>query len=105
MVREWLRLLSNQGIDVLELEKNDCSASLFGKIKNSWAKSRGEYDFSDEVMDTMKGCLACKACATQCPIKVDVPGFRSRFINVYHQRYLRPLSDYLVANVEQTTPR
>lgn len=104
MIREWLRLLSNQGIDVLELEKNDCSASVFSKIKNSLAKSNGEYDFSNEVMDAMKGCLACKACASQCPIKVDVPGFRSRFINVYHQRYLRPLSDYLVANVEQTTP-
>lgn len=54
-------------------------------------------------MDTMKGCLACKACASQCPIKVDVPGFRSRFINIYHQRYLRPLVDHVVANVESTS--
>ncbi len=27
----------------------------------------------------MSGCLACKACSTQCPIKIDVPEFRSRF--------------------------
>jgi len=103
MVREWLRLLSNQGVDPVALEDNDCSASLLSRVKNSWAKKQGEYDFSHEVMDAMKGCLACKACATQCPIKVDVPGFRSRFINLYHQRYLRPLSDHVVAHVETTT--
>lgn len=103
MVREWLRLLSNQGVDPVALEKEDCSASVFSKIKNSWFKSQGQYDFSHEVMDTMKGCLACKACASQCPIKVDVPGFRSRFINLYHQRYLRPMSDHVVANVESTS--
>ena len=37
LIREWLRLLSNQGVDILALEKNDCSASVFSKIKNSWA--------------------------------------------------------------------
>lgn len=102
MVREWLRLLSAQGIDPVVLEKQDCSASVFSKIKNSWF-SDSSNDFSHEVMDTMKGCLACKACASQCPIKVDVPGFRSRFINIYHQRYLRPLVDHVVANVESTS--
>ncbi|NRA60082.1 MAG: FAD-binding oxidoreductase [Psychrobium sp.] len=103
MMREWLRLLSVQGVDPVVLEKNDCSASLLSRIKNSWRKKNGEYDFSHEVMDVMKGCLACKACASQCPIKVDVPGFRSRFINLYHQRYLRPLNDHVVANVEMSS--
>ncbi|MGB0833213.1 MAG: D-2-hydroxyglutarate dehydrogenase YdiJ [Psychrobium sp.] len=102
MVREWLRLLSNQGIDPVKLEQQDCSASVFSKIKNSWFSGSSD-DFSHEVMETMKGCLACKACASQCPIKVDVPSFRSRFINLYHQRYLRPLSDHVVANVETSS--
>ncbi len=30
------------------------------------------------------------ACSTQCPIKIDVPEFRSRFLQLYHTRYLRP---------------
>lgn len=102
MVREWLRLLSNQGIDPIQLEQQDCSASVFSKIKNSWFDDDND-DFSHEVMETMKGCLACKACASQCPIKVDVPSFRSRFINLYHQRYLRPFSDHVVANVETSS--
>ena len=48
----------------------------------------------------MKGCLACKACATECPIKVDVPTFRADFLAQYHGRYRRPLKDYFVAALE-----
>ena len=49
----------------------------------------------------MDGCLACKSCVGQCPIKVDVPAFRSRFLEVYHGRYLRPAKDDLVASLER----
>ncbi len=52
----------------------------------------------------MSGCLACKACSTQCPIKIDVPEFRSRFLQLYHTRYLRPLRDHMVATVESYAP-
>ena len=52
----------------------------------------------------MQGCLACKACSSQCPIKVDVPAFRARFMQLYHQRYLRPMKDYFVATVESYAP-
>ncbi len=55
-------------------------------------------------MDAMNGCLACKACASQCPIKVDVPSFRSRFMQIYYSRYQRPAKDYLVANIETLLP-
>ncbi|SUG78241.1 FAD-binding protein [Salmonella enterica subsp. enterica] len=47
---------------------------------------------------------ACKACTTQCPIKIDVPEFRSRFLQLYHTRYLRPVRDHLVATVETYAP-
>ena len=38
-----------------------------------WARRRGEPDFSHEVKEALDGCLACKSCTGQCPIKVDVP--------------------------------
>ena len=47
----------------------------------------------------MNTCLACKSCVGQCPIKVDVPEFRSKFLALYHLRYPRPLKDYLVASL------
>ena len=52
----------------------------------------------------MAGCLSCKACAGQCPVKVDVPAFRARFLQHYHGRYLRPLRARLMAEVETLLP-
>uniref|UniRef100_UPI00289F27CF (Fe-S)-binding protein n=1 Tax=Erwinia citreus TaxID=558 RepID=UPI00289F27CF len=109
LTREWLRLLAEQGVDPLALERSlpQAKVSLRGMIertRNSWHAKRGEYDFSHEVKEAMSGCLACKACSTQCPIKIDVPGFRSRFLQLYHTRYLRPVSDHLVASVESYAP-
>ncbi|WP_022941284.1 D-2-hydroxyglutarate dehydrogenase YdiJ [Psychromonas hadalis] len=107
LMREWLRQLANNDIDVLQLEDDlfaGKNASIFTKFKNTLSKSKGEYDFSHEVMEAMQGCLACKACTSQCPIQVDVPTFRARFMFLYHGRYLRPLKDYFVAYVEQYAP-
>ncbi|MGR5094658.1 D-2-hydroxyglutarate dehydrogenase YdiJ [Vibrio maritimus] len=107
LVREWLRQLSEQGFDVLDLEnetkQNSSAKGLIEKWRNTFNK-RHEYDFSHEVYEAMNGCLACKACASQCPIKVDVPSFRARFLNLYYTRYQRPAKDYLVANIETMLP-
>lgn len=108
MVREWLRQLTDHGIDILDLEKQTLKGSasiktLVDRVRNTINK-RHEYDFSHEVYEAMNGCLACKACASQCPIKVDVPSFRSRFLNIYYSRYQRPAKDYLVANIETLLP-
>lgn len=109
LMREWLRLAQQQGVDVLAQEQHllrqaNGITGLWQRIKNSLAKRRGEADFSHEVMAAMEGCLACKACAGQCPIKVDVPSFRARFLQLYHSRYLRPAKDYIVGNIERTAP-
>ncbi|GLQ73738.1 D-2-hydroxyglutarate dehydrogenase YdiJ [Vibrio penaeicida] len=108
MVREWLRQLTEHGIDILDLEQQTLKGSatiktLLNRVRNTINK-RHEYDFSHEVYEAMNGCLACKACASQCPIKVDVPSFRSRFLNIYYSRYQRPAKDYLVANIETMLP-
>jgi len=112
LMREWLRLLEKQGVDVLALEQDISNWTVKKVLDSSIAKFKITFltkeenkdDFSHEVMEAMQGCLACKACASQCPIKVDVPNFRSRFINLYHSRYPRPLKDHLVANVEILAP-
>ncbi|KKO50476.1 membrane protein [Arsukibacterium sp. MJ3] len=109
LMREWLRLTEQQGLNVLAeeqqlLSKSSGISSLWQKTKNTLAKQQGEQDFSHEVMEAMEGCLACKACAGQCPIKVDVPSFRSRFLQLYYSRYLRPVKDYIVGNIERTAP-
>ncbi|KLV08881.1 membrane protein [Photobacterium aquae] len=109
LVREWLRQLAAQGIDPVVLEKELMLTApsvkhIIDRFRNTFGKHRDEYDFSHEVMEAMNGCLACKACASQCPIKVDVPSFRSRFMHMYYSRYQRPVKDYLVAYVESYLP-
>ncbi len=102
LMREWLRLLEAEGVDVEALVKAK-PLGLLQRTQNSLKKDK-EYDYSHEVMESLKGCLACKACTSQCPVKVDVPKFRAQFFNIYYQRYLRPAKDYLVAGIEESLP-
>ncbi|MEM0516448.1 FAD-binding and (Fe-S)-binding domain-containing protein [Pseudoalteromonas sp. YIC-827] len=107
LMREWLRLQAEQGVDLLEEEKvisKKDGPTWWERFLNTQNKRRGQYDFSHEVKESMDECLACKACTTACPIKVDVPTFRARFLNFYYSQYNRPLKDYLVAGIEQTAP-
>jgi FAD/FMN-containing dehydrogenase/Fe-S oxidoreductase len=106
LIREWLRLQGAAHIDVLQAARGRLAwlRGLPARLRNNRARSRGEADFSHEVYDAMAGCLACKSCAGQCPIKVNVPEFRSRFLELYHGRYQRPVRDYLIGSLEFTIP-
>lgn len=105
LMREWLRLLAARGIDpAVATASTTAWRSWPVRALNSWRASRGAVDFSHEVKQAMDGCLACKSCVGQCPIKVDVPAFRSRFLDAYFQRYLRPVRHHLVARLEALLP-
>ncbi|MCO4786345.1 MAG: FAD-binding oxidoreductase [Marinomonas atlantica] len=108
LMREWLRGMSEQGVDVLKeshkTRHTSFLTSFIPKLRNTLAKRRGEYDFSNEVYESMMGCLACKSCVGQCPIKVDVPEFRAKFLELYYSRYLRPAKDYFVGSLEYMMP-
>ncbi|RUO77593.1 FAD-binding and (Fe-S)-binding domain-containing protein [Idiomarina seosinensis] len=95
LMREWLRLNSNAGFDAQHSATQ--RASMLRRWVNQW---RGKNDFSHEVKHSMDKCLACKACTNQCPVSVDVPIFRARFLEHYYSRYSRPLKDWLVKNIE-----
>ena len=45
-------------------------------------------------------CLSCKACAALCPVKVDIPSMRSRFLASYYAARPRPLRDRLLRHLE-----
>jgi FAD/FMN-containing dehydrogenase/Fe-S oxidoreductase len=108
LIREWLRLQGQQDVDVIaasdQLRSNSNVVSIAQRAVNTVAYKLGQQDFSHEVYEAMAGCLACKSCAGQCPVKVNVPEFRSRFLELYHSRYLRPLKDYLIGSLEYTIP-
>ena len=68
VMREWLRQLANAKSD-----PGGGATILATPIRalHTLGRSLGTYDYSHEVNRAMQGCLACKACATQCPVKVD----------------------------------
>ena len=108
LMREWLRAMSEQGVDVskesYKVKHSNFVVKFFPRLLNTLAKRKGEFDFSNEVHESMMGCLACKSCVGQCPIKVDVPEFRAKFLELYYSRYLRPAKDYFVGSLEYIMP-
>ncbi|CAH1042982.1 D-2-hydroxyglutarate dehydrogenase YdiJ [Halomonas sp. TD01] len=110
LMREWLRLQTQAGIDVVEESRKKKAENGWGFVKSfprrvmNTVSKQQHHDYSHEVYDAMAGCLACKSCAGQCPIKVNVPQFRSQFLEVYHGRYLRPLRDYIIGGTEFMLP-
>lgn len=53
------------------------------------------------VKDVLDLCLACKACAHECPSSVDVAKMKSEFLAAYHDRHGTPLSTRLFGNIHQ----
>ncbi|MTJ80502.1 MAG: FAD-binding oxidoreductase [Telmatospirillum sp.] len=108
LVKEWLRRLSGAGVAPMAaaeaLRQGAGWRVWWTRLSNTIARWRGEEDFSHQVKEALDGCLSCKSCVGGCPIKVDVPRFRARFLELYHGRYLRPLKDYMVGSLEHLLP-
>ncbi|MER9545282.1 FAD-binding oxidoreductase [Mesorhizobium sp. M0437] len=106
LMREWLRRLAAEGADPLEEAKKLRKAPPWRGFASRLLATlrRHPEDFSHQVHEAMSGCLACKSCSGQCPIKVDVPTFRAKFFELYYGRYLRPLRHHVVANLEGLLP-
>lgn len=54
-----------------------------------------------QVYDSFDHCLGCKACVTGCPVNINIPDQKAKFLQTYHQRNPRPWRDYLLAHAEK----
>ncbi|MDK8878726.1 FAD-binding and (Fe-S)-binding domain-containing protein [Corynebacterium sp. MSK008] len=57
---------------------------------------RGETVEGDDVEDALDLCLSCKACASDCPVNVDMATYKSEFLNNHYQGKVRPRVHYLM---------
>ncbi|EKD72701.1 MAG: hypothetical protein ACD_45C00608G0003 [uncultured bacterium] len=92
VIREWLRQLAKTHYVIDPIPLTRSLAKLF--------RSKKTADFSHEVFAAMAGCLACKACSNQCPLNVDIPDIKAKFLAHYYTRYRRKLRDYVIAHTE-----
>lgn len=49
---------------------------------------------------SLDNCLSCRACASACPVKVDIPTMKAVFLESYYKRHRRPMRDHLIRFME-----
>ena len=66
------------------------------------APSYGAEDlaFEDAVAANLSECLSCSACTGTCPVEVDIPELKSRFLESYYTTRQRPRSHALLSRFE-----
>nr|WP_242224457.1 FAD-binding and (Fe-S)-binding domain-containing protein [Shinella zoogloeoides] len=64
----------------------------------------GEGIDETDLLGVLDTCLGCKACASTCPVQVDIPQMRSAFYADYYARNARPLADRLTLLAERMSP-
>ena len=75
----------------------------------AWHRARHE-DAPDlavreaDLLGVLDTCLGCKACASTCPVQVDIPAMRTAFYADYFGRHARSLADRLVLAAERHSP-
>lgn len=77
-------------------------------LVKEWLRRRAEgrvsAEFEQQAYQALHSCLSCKSCAGQCPVKVDIPDSKARFLQEYFKTRRRPLRDYLIGNLERLIP-
>ena len=56
---------------------------------------------SDEVMEALDLCLACKGCTHDCPTNVDLPTFKAEFLHHRWRHRLRPRHAYAFGLIDR----
>jgi FAD/FMN-containing dehydrogenase/Fe-S oxidoreductase len=73
-------------------------------LRQGGPKGRADPNFEVKVKQALDECLSCKACARACPVQVDVPRFRAKFLDSWYARHPRPIRDHLLARLESILP-
>ncbi len=65
-----------------------------------WVRKPANKILEKEIYESFSKCLGCKACNTQCPIKVSIPDAKAYFLSHYFKNNWRKPQDYLIGNIE-----
>jgi FAD/FMN-containing dehydrogenase/Fe-S oxidoreductase len=54
---------------------------------------------SEDVLEALDLCLACKGCKGECPVQVDMATYKAEFLSHYYEGRLRPRSAYTMGHI------
>ncbi|WP_347309877.1 FAD-binding and (Fe-S)-binding domain-containing protein [Defluviimonas sp. SAOS-178_SWC] len=75
----------------------------------AWHRARRDEDASDlerreaDLLQILDTCLGCKACASTCPVQVDIPSMRSAFYADYFSRHRRSFAERTMLAAERNS--
>jgi len=106
LMRDWIGILNERGFSPMAEEASALAGSSLlsfpARLFNTLFRQKGDY--SAEILEKIRTCLACKSCKGICPTHVNAADLNSRFISMYYSRYLRPSMDLLTLNAEWLIP-
>lgn len=73
-------------------------------LLREWARRKSEGGDRGEIEaalhSSMESCLSCKSCTGQCPVRIDIPAMKSRFLADYYNHHKRPIRDLVLGIME-----
>jgi len=72
-------------------------------LLREWLRRREpapDSDFGAGLEANLAQCLSCSACTGRCPVEVDIPEMKSRFLADYYRDVRRPLSHRVLSRFE-----
>ncbi|MFK8025508.1 MAG: FAD-binding and (Fe-S)-binding domain-containing protein [Ilumatobacter sp.] len=55
-------------------------------LVRAWTADPDDVALGEAVADSMRQCLSCGACTGRCPVSVDIPEMKSRFLDAHRDR-------------------
>ena len=56
---------------------------------------------NEQVRESLDLCLSCKACASECPVSVDMATYKSEFLAHFYEGESRPLFHYAFGRIDR----
>jgi FAD/FMN-containing dehydrogenase/Fe-S oxidoreductase len=74
-------------------------------LLRAWLADQGDGRLVTEVGESLRQCLSCGACTGRCPVQVDIPELKSRFLEQHpDESRRRRLRDTLLCRFEDILP-
>lgn len=75
-------------------------ANIIRAVLEGRGENNGNPLQSEDLATVLESCLACKACATECPSNVNLPLIKAELLQARHRRHGTPLSRRLFSSVD-----